>query len=476
MYVLLIAALCALALGTIYSGFKKRRKGRILAGVLLLVATPMFFALLSFWGEMLWFDSLGFGSRFWKAVYARAASTLAGGLLGALILYLWTLPSHRKRRSGPWALAVGAAIGSIWGGSSWQIILSYMYRVSSGISDPVLGKDMGFYLFVLPFYDGIFGFLLCIGGAALVFALGAAVTRSSSRKWLAPGLNHEKLMKGVPEMRLALGGLILLMAWGNYLFTYHLMYSNMGAVAGAGWTDVHLRMPAARMLAGLALLLGIWMFAPFIPRRSGDAAGKGAPLVRGLLFPLLLLSTVWVLGISIIPALTQWLRVEPNEITFERPYIEFNIRFTRQGFGLDRVEERQFPATGDFTQSTIDRNRQLLSEVRLWDWRALKAVHKQFQEIRLYYEFNDVDVDRYAIGGQYRQVMISTREMEVSTLPLQSRTFVNERFKYTHGYGITMTPVSEFTQQGLPNFLIKDIPPKSTSPELAVKQPQIYYG
>jgi len=471
MYVLLIVALVALSLRAIVSGLRKGRRGRILLGTLLLAATALFFALLSFWGEMLWFDSLGFGPRFWKVVYARVGSTLAGGVLGALILYLWTFPSHRMRRSGVWALAVGAAIGSVWGGSSWQMILSYVYRVSTGVVDPIFGKDTGFYLFVLPLYDRIFGLLFCLGGIALAAALGAALRR----RQLALVLDREKLAKRTSAVRVALGGLLLLLAWGSYIFTFHLMYSNLGAVAGAGWTDVHIRVPAARVLAALGALLGFWMFIQLVPRRTEEAAAN-APRARTLLSPLLLYGGAWLLGMSLIPALTQWLRVEPNEITFERPFIEYNIRFTRQGFGLDRIEERQFPVSGEFTQSTVERNRQLLSEVRLWDWRALKAVHKQFQEIRLYYEFNDVDVDRYHVGGQFRQVMISTREMEVSALPPQSRTFVNERFKYTHGYGITMTPVSEFTQQGLPNFLIKDIPPKSTFPELLVDRSQIYYG
>ncbi len=476
MYVLLILVLCAIALGTIYSGHMKGSKGRVWAGLLFLLSIPLFFVLLSFWGEMLWFDSLGFGSRFWKVVWTRAGSSLAGGILGALILYLWTLPSHGKRRSGPWLLGIGAAIGAVWGGSSWQVILIYLHRVSVGLADPILEKDIGFYLFILPFYDRVFGFLLSLGSVALLACLGAALARARIHRRLALVLDREKLAQREPELRVALGGLFLLLTWGSCLFTYHLMYSTLGVVTGAGWTDVHLRMPAAYILAGLAFLLGVWTLVPLASGRREGAAGDYQSRRKKLLAPPCILIGGWILGIYLVPALIQWLRVEPNEITFERPYIEYNIRFTRQGFGLDRIEERQFPAAGDFTQATIDHNRQLLSEVRLWDWRALRAVHKQFQEIRLYYEFSDVDVDRYAIGGQPRQVMISTREMLPSALPPQSRTFVNERIKYTHGYGITMTPVSEFTREGLPNFLIKDIPPKSSFPELQVTRPEIYFG
>jgi len=168
--------------------------------------------------------------------------------------------------------------------------------------------------------------------------------------------------------------------------------------------------------------------------------------------------------------------VEPNEITFEKPYITNNIEFTRQSFKLQNVEEREFPAAEQFNRPMVENNRQIFDNIRLWDWRALDAVYKQFQEIRLYYEFFDVDVDRYSTDDQYIQVMVSAREMEISNLPEQSRTFVNRRFKYTHGYGITLTGVSEFTPQGLPDLIVKDIPPQSRYPNLKVTQPQIYYG
>lgn len=168
--------------------------------------------------------------------------------------------------------------------------------------------------------------------------------------------------------------------------------------------------------------------------------------------------------------------VEPNEITFERPYIQNNIKFTRAAFGLSNIEEKEYTLTGSFTQETVASNPNIFNNVRLWDWKALDAVYRQFQSIRLYYEFSDVDVDRYNIDGKMRQVMVSGREINLDNLPPQSQTFVNKRFQYTHGYGITMAAVNEFTEQGLPHLLIKDIPPVSESPSLQVKRPQIYFG
>ena len=183
-----------------------------------------------------------------------------------------------------------------------------------------------------------------------------------------------------------------------------------------------------------------------------------------------------VVSLYLIPFAFQRFRVEPNEITFEKPYITNNIEFTRYGFKLNIVEEKEYPVNNRFTRDMVEKNRGIFTNIRLWDWRALDAVFKQFQEIRLYYEFNDVDVDRYTLDDQYRQVMISAREMQLDNLPAQSQTFVNRRFKYTHGYGITMTNVSEFTNEGLPDLLIRDIPPKSRYDEIIVERPQIYYG
>lgn len=168
--------------------------------------------------------------------------------------------------------------------------------------------------------------------------------------------------------------------------------------------------------------------------------------------------------------------MEPNEISFERPYIAHNIQLTRHGFGLDRVEEREFAAGEELTPETVEANQNVFSNIRLWDWRALDSVYEQFQEIRLYYEFLDVDIDRYRIDDSYRQVMVSARELNLENLPPKSRTFVNQRFKYTHGYGITLTRVNEFTEDGLPNLLIKDIPPRTETPGLEIDEPRIYYG
>jgi uncharacterized membrane protein (UPF0182 family) len=279
----------------------------------------------------------------------------------------------------------------------------------------------------------------------------------------------------------AAGVLLLVMAFGKYLDRFHLMYSELGAVTGPGWTDVTVRLPALTVMVFMLLLAGGGLIVAPLRRRLLAVFRRRLDRKRSLHGYAFGAIAVVVFGIQVVlvnglPAAFQRLRVEPNEITFEEPYIAHNIRMTRQGFRLDQVEEKEYPASEEFSAEMVKQNRTIFSNIRLWDWRALDAVYKQFQEIRLYYEFADVDVDRYTIDRDYRQVMVSAREMELDNLPQQSQTFINRRFKYTHGYGITMTNVSEFTPQGLPDLLIRDIPPKSRQPEIVVERPEIYYG
>jgi hypothetical protein len=277
---------------------------------------------------------------------------------------------------------------------------------------------------------------------------------------------------------MAIAGVV---AWGQYLNIYHLLYSRWGVVTGAGWTDVHVRWPAYLIVAAVTLFVGLLCLVPAIYSRLARLFQRRRLFTENgaliaIVAPWLGIFTIWFLANGVAPMLVQWLRVQPNEITLEAPYIANNIEFTRRGFKLHNVEAREFAVSPSLTKETLSNNQYLLSEVRLWDWRALEAVYKQFQEIRLYYEFADVDVDRYQTARGYRQVMVSAREMKLANLPADSQTFVNLRFKYTHGYGITMAPVSDFTADGLPNLLIKDIPPRTDDEKLRVAQPQIYYG
>ncbi|MHC4952583.1 MAG: UPF0182 family protein [Planctomycetota bacterium] len=470
MYVALLLTLTAVGVLLLAKGVYGESRRRTIAGAGVLLFTLLFFCLLSFWAEMLWFDAVGQSSRFWTVVWTTVGAVFAGAALALIVVGSLTWPFRPHRRAVRLVAGVLAvAVGGIWGLSSWQEILLFLHRVPTGTTEPILEKDTGFYLFVLPLLDRVYRLLL------LSVGLGLAATLVSTFAWK----RSERPPVAMAPYLLLSAAFALVLAGGRILRTYHLLYSDWGVVAGPGWTDVHIRLPAYRIVALLTLLVGAAPLLKSVRRRFDRWAARLEGLPEGLAAAVgswALIAAIWVVAQGAVPALTQWLVVEPNEITFEKAYIRNNIRFTRRGFALHDVEERQFPAAERFTEEMARRNRHLLSDVRLWDWRALDAVYKQFQEIRLYYEFLDVDIDRYTIGDQYRQVMVSARELNQENLPRQSQTFVNRRFKYTHGYGLTLATVSDFTPDGLPNLLLKDIPPRATVPELKVTRPEIYYG
>jgi uncharacterized membrane protein (UPF0182 family) len=477
MYVLLFLAGVALGAWLISSGLARRSVSRIVPGMVIVLGTLSLFALLDFWGDMLWFETLGYAKRFWTFIGYQATAVTAGFMIAGALAYLIAWPTRSAVVRWGSALA-GALGGAVWGLLSWQNLLMFIHRVSTGQTEPILGADTGFYLFALPFFDELYNLLFfvaiigIIANAAVFFDWNIQSTLRLRRQ-IDNGKSLLPLLSAVFVFAIVL-------AWGRILGAYHLLYSQWGVVAGPGWTDVKVRLPAYYVITIVLLIFGAaplfaWFrnfiarrFLTFLPIRSAALGALAAAWTSIVM--------IWIAALGILPALVQWLMVEPNEITYEAPYIANNIKFTRQGFHLDKVEEKQFPASEKLSRATIDQNSHLLSEVRLWDWRALDAVYKQFQEIRLYYEFVDVDIDRYTFGDRYRQVMVSARELAQFNLPLQSQTFVNQRFKYTHGYGLTMATVSDFTPEGLPNLLIKDLPPKAQFPELQVTRPEIYYG
>ena len=168
--------------------------------------------------------------------------------------------------------------------------------------------------------------------------------------------------------------------------------------------------------------------------------------------------------------------MKPNELVRERPYIAYNIELTRQAYGLDRLAQREFPAETTVEAADPANNQATLQNIRLWDWRALQDTLRQIQEIRTYYDFPDIDIDRYEINGTMRQVMLAARELNVDKLPESSRNWINEKLIYTHGYGITMNPVNGFTPEGLPTLILSNMPIQSTVPSIVVKRPEIYFG
>ncbi|MBN2008560.1 UPF0182 family protein [candidate division KSB1 bacterium] len=484
MYTALLIILLGIAAVLFVSGITNRRIGRIVSGGIIAVVTLCFFWFMGFWGDVLWFQSVGHAQRFWIEIGAKIVFMALGAFVGWLVVFMLTFAVPKQKKFiRCTARAAGFLLGAAMSASNWGLILRYLNRVSTQLKDPIFGRDVSFYLFTLPFYDMLYKLLLLLAVVAFVAALSAIYLRIRNQaiQFDISQIEETTSSRATSAVYISAAVLLFMLAFGKYLARFHLMFSHWGAVTGPGWTDVHVRLPAYLLTVIITVALGIFLLIPSLRNllkrvvsRRVRSQQAGQPAV--LLGTAIVMFLGWFILLTVIPGLLQWLSVEPNEITYEKPYISNNIKFTRHAFNLDRVEKREFPVSAQFTPEMVDQNQNLFSNIRLWDYRALVAVYKQFQEIRLYYEFSDVDIDRYMINNAYRQVMVSARELELANLPAQSQTFVNQRFKYTHGFGLTLTTVSEFTPQGLPNLLIKDIPPKSAYPSLNVKRPEIYYG
>jgi len=480
MYTVILLILIFLGIRLIYLGIQKTKKKKIIAGGVILVLTALFFLFMSFWADKLWFDSTGFGQRFWLEIITKAGLIIAGAAIGFFIVYYLTR-SIRKENIFYHYLGIGISVlyGIIWGHSNWALVLKYFNRVDASITEPILNQNASFYLFNLPFYQELLSFFILI----FIISAGAVLLSMLSGNREGQVKTDVHVASGKESKLLIYSGSILfiLLAIQKYIARFDILYSDLGAVSGPGWTDVHVKLPGLTITAIITLIIGLAFSLPAwrkkiarYLRKYNVPPEKHTPAVFGSLFGLML--AIWLLILSIVPSGFQWLSVEPNEITMERPYIKNNINLTRYAYELNNIEEKEYPVSDVFNQQMVTDNPGVFNNIRLWDWRALDEVYKQFQEIRLYYEFKNIDIDRYYIDSTYQQVMVSAREMEIGNLPQQSQSFVNKRFKYTHGYGITLTKVNEFTENGLPNLLIRDIPPKHKYPELEVTRPEIYYG
>jgi len=476
-YTLLFILFAALAVYLIYRGQKSRKTSVTALGIIIGLLTLFMTWFMDFWGEKLWFDQLGYNERFWTVWLSKIGLFAGAFLAGGLFVYLLTYSLKEKKQKIIRYIAVfsSALLCGIWFYSNWELILKYLFRISTDVTDPILNMNSGFYLFVYPLLEMVYSTLLVLSIIAFAASFLTSIRTEEGKN--SNYILREDASKN-QSLFLSAGIILLVLAFGKFIKRYGLLYSEEGIVSGPGWTDANIRLP---MLMIMSIITAIAAIIIMIPGLRNSIAGifTRNRKVRGLqamfIIPAITFS-LWIIALAVLPALYQWLKVEPNEITVERPYITHNIEFTRKAFHLDKVEENQFPVSEKFSQDVVSSNRNLLNNIRLWDYRALDAVFKQFQEIRLYYEFSDVDIDRYTIGNAYNEVMVSAREMEPSNLPSESQTFVNKRFKYTHGYGITLNRVNEFTEEGLPKLLVKDIPPVSKFDDLKITRPEIYYG
>ncbi len=452
--------------------------------VLVFLALNLVGQALPLYTDYLWFQEVTFSSVFTTILWYKIALGIVGGLAFALILYVNVrlaarskggdvlieledplgLPSRLvieplfRRFLLPGVLILGILAG-LQAAGQWETVLRFLNAQPFRAVDPLFGRDIGFYVFRIPFLETLYGWALVTLGVAFLLTAATYVLHRGIQ--ITP--RGPVVAAHARVHLLALVAVILIVkAGGYYLDTYHLLLSPTGIVFGAGYSDITVNLPALRILAVLALAcaaLCIWQMG-----RRG---------IRPVLVAIGALLAANVLGLGVLPGAIQRLRVVPNEMVAERPYIEQNIKHTRMAYALDRIKEEEFPAEEALTLADLRKNDPTIKNIRLWDHRPLLMTYAQLQEIRTYYRFVDVDNDRYTVDGQLRQVMLSARELSYKNLP--SRIWINERLTYTHGYGVVLGPVNRITPEGLPEFWIKDIPPAASGP-LKVTRPEIYYG
>lgn len=345
-------------------------------------------------------------------------------------------------------------------GAGWEQILRYVNASPFGVNDPIFGRDIGFYVFQLPFLHQAYGYLM---SALVITFLGTGLVYLANRSLL---FIPPKTLQLIPAARMhltaLLAALFLAATFGFWLDLADILYVKRGVVFGPGYTDATTQVGVLRLLIVLCPLVAASLLFPLFKK------SWRVPFTMIFIF-----LAVFVVGRGLYPAFVQRFKVVPNEMVLERPYLERNIKYTRLAYGLNTMEDREFPANNNLTSEDLKRNAPTVENIRLWNHAPLLQTFSQIQEIRTYYKFVDVDNDRYTIDGDYRQVMLSTREILYSALP--SRTWVNEHLTYTHGYGAVMGPVNRVTGEGLPEFFIKDIPPVATT-NIKITRPEIYYG
>ena len=468
-------------------------------GTINLVVFLVLLGILSFLGALyvdwLWFSSVGFSNVFKTLLLNRVGIYLLVFLLTFLLFYVNLRLTRRhlgeyerldetdegreiiylNQEKSPfkdflhgkmarWIFfgvsILGALMISSTAADNWIVVQQFINRVPMGTVDPIFSKDIGFYFFNLTFYRFVYGTLM----AALVLTtvvVGFVYMLNASTELIFGDWRQFTFAKS--HVAILLAAIFALKAFGYKLSAYEILFSPSGLVYGATYTDVHAKLLAFKVLLIVSLIVAVVILANiFIKKLNWILFGIGAWIVVAIVMN------------GVYPAALQNLVVKPNEFNREKPYIQAAIKYTRQAYGLDKVQNRNFSVDYDLDIQSPN-NQDTITNIRLWDWQPLTDTYKSLQELRPYYVFNDMDIDRYMIDGKYRQVMISARELEQNNLDTEAKTWINQKLMYTHGYGTVVSPVNEVAQEGFPNFFIKDIPPRfSTS--LKVTRPEIYFG
>ncbi len=466
----------------------KKFKAAIILIAIILVFLYLFGLFVGYYGDLLWFKNMGYSSIFDTMILSKVFSFLVFFLIFGLFLTVHIRSAYRtgsksrnfenisdedprslfvalfKGKAAIWFWSVIIIFLSIIMGSSasghWNDFLQFLHPSSFSLADPVFGKDVGFYTFKFPVirfvvYWYIFMIALTSMAVLLSYYLDNAFYVSGN------SISVSKQVKSHLILLAAFMGLGI--SFHYYVKLYNTLYSSHGVTYGPSYMDIHAQIPAYWTILIISLIITLLLF--LFPLYK-----KGKIILYAIgTWVVVLVGFVWIY-----PNIVEQYSVKPNELKMETPYIINNIKFTRAAFGLDKIKTEPFPVDQNISYNDILNNRHTIENIRLWDRRPLIETYKQLQEIRLYYDFNSVQVDRY-LFDKYTEVVLGARELPFTEIPERAQTWVNNHLIYTHGYGIVMNPVNEITSTGMPNLIVKDIPPVTTVP-LNLNKMAIYYG
>jgi uncharacterized protein len=449
---------------------------------------------LSYYVDALWFESLGVADVFWTTLRLQGQVFTGFAVTTFLILYgsflalkpaklgelaelpllingqpirLPVEPVIRLVALGA-SFVIAAATGAGMMGE-WNVLALYWYagsdavrNASAAMVDPIFGRPLPFYLFTLPAWQIVSGWLMTlsvlVGAMAVFFVVITGGTRML-------GGRRDTSASAWRGLSIAFAFVMLMLAVRVYLGRFDRLFDDHTIFAGVTYTDAHVTLTGMLVVS---IALGVGALVALVN-------AVAAPRVRWLVLAVAP-AAICYFAVGVMSWYVTSFIVKPNELVREAPYITHNIELTRKAFALDRIEQHPFPADNGVEAVDAEHNQATLQNIRLWDWRALQDTLRQIQEIRTYYDFPDIDIDRYTVNGSVRQMMLATRELNVEKLPESSRNWINEKLIYTHGYGVTMNPVNGFTPEGLPTLILSNMPVQSTIPSLKVTRPEIYFG
>lgn len=475
-----------------------KSKGLVIFAVIIVLVAAFFKNISAYWIDYQWFSELGYEEVFFKKLFTQAKFFIPSLVLLFSMFYIYlrsinahslknssVIPSNAEKKIKNKVFMLAAFILSLlfsilFVGDIWYDFLIFINKTAFGIGDPIFGKDIGYYVFMLPFLNKLYHFLILLvvafAAVTVLFNLISFFTArapghdqdSNARPFYNSKDIYRNILGAASKQLMLLGGLFfLLLAGGFYLRIFELLYSTRGVAYGASYTDIRVSLPFYYIYMGICVLTAALLIASR-NKKSVRLAALG---------PVLLVAAMVASGVA--ATAVKGIIVAPNELAKEEKYLQNNIDYTNYAYGLDKVEIKPFAVKQDLTREDIEENGVTIDNIPINDYRPAKDIYNQIQGLKSYYQFFDIDIDRYMINGTYRQVFVSPRELQSANIPKQAdeqrASWINRYLKYTHGYGVAMSPVNEVTASGQPRLFIRDMPLVSDI-DIKVDVPQIYFG